>query len=102
MFDKLGQLKDLWQLKNQIQEIKKRLDNMVIKVDSPHHVFEVTVSGSQEVKEVVVSELVQSFSREQLAEELKDVINKAVRDSQAMAAQAMGGMAGMGGNMPQA
>ena len=30
MFDKLGQLKDLWQLKNQIQEIKKRLDNMVI------------------------------------------------------------------------
>lgn len=102
MFDKLGQLKDLWQLKNQIQEIKKRLDNMVIKVDSPHHIFEVTVSGSQEVKEVVVSELVKDFSREQLAEELKDVINKAVRDSQAMAAQAMGGMAGMGGNMPQA
>ncbi len=102
MFDKLGQLKDLWQLKNQIQEIKKRLDNMVIKVDSPNHVFEVTVSGSQEVKEVVVSELVQNFSREQLAEELKSVINKAVRDSQALAAQAMGGMAGMGGNMPQA
>ena len=102
MFDKLGQLKDLWQLKNQIQEIKKRLDNMVIKVDSPHHVFEITVSGSQEVKEVVVSELVNNFSREQLAEELKTVINKAVRDSQGMAAQAMGGMAGMGGNMPQA
>lgn len=93
MFDKLGQLKDLWQLKNQIQEIKKRLDNMVIKVQSPNHVFEVTVSGSQEVKEVLVAETVKDFSREKLGEELKAVINKAVKDSQAMAAQAMGGMA---------
>ncbi len=99
MFDKLGQLKDLWNLKNQMQEIKKRLDNMVIKVQSPNHVFEVTVSGSQEVREVAVAENVKDFSREKLAEELKAVINKAVKDSQAMAAQAMGGMVG---NMPQA
>lgn len=99
MFDKLGQLKDLWQLKNQIQEIKKRLDNMVIKVQSPNHVFEVTVSGSQEVKEVVVAETVNDFSREKLGEELKAVINKAVKDSQAMAAQAMGGM---GADLPKA
>ena len=32
MFDKLGQLKDIWKLKKQMEEIKKRLDNMVIKV----------------------------------------------------------------------
>ncbi len=101
MFDKLGQLKDLWQLKNQIQEIKKRLDNMVIKVESPNHIFEVTVSGSQEVKEVTVAETVKDFSREKLGEELKAVINKAVRDSQALAAQAMGGMPGMD-NLPKA
>ena len=44
MFDKLGQLKDLWKLKSQMEEIKKRLDNMVIKVDSPRHLFEVTIS----------------------------------------------------------
>lgn len=100
MFDKLGQLKDLWKLKNQIQEIKKRLDNMVIKVSSPNHIFEITVSGSQEVKEVVVSELVKDFSREKLGEELKTVINKAVKDSQALAAQAMGGMGGM--DLPKA
>lgn len=99
MFDKLGQLKDLWNLKNQMQEIKKRLDNMVIKVQSPNHVFEVTVSGSQEVREVAVAENVNDFSREKLAEELKTVINKAIKDSQAMAAQAMGGLVG---NMPQA
>ena len=44
-----------------MEEIKKRLDNMVIKVESPRHVFELTISGSQEVKEVKVNELVAAF-----------------------------------------
>ena len=98
MFDKLGQLKDLWKLKSQVEEIKKRLDNMVIKADSPRHLFEITISGSQEVKEVKVESLAKNFTEAELAEDLKAVINKAVRDSQAMAAQAMGGF----GGMPQA
>ena len=98
MFDKLGQLKDLWKLKSQVEEIKKRLDNMVIKADSPRHLFEITISGSQEIKEVKVESLVKNFTEAEIAEDLKAVINKAVRDSQAMAAQAMGGF----GAMPQA
>jgi DNA-binding protein YbaB len=98
MFDKLGQLKDLWKLKSQVEEIKKRLDNMVIKAESPRHLFEITISGSQEVKEVKVENLVKNFTEAEIAEDLKAVINKAVRDSQAMAAQAMGGF----GAMPQA
>ena len=89
-------------MQNQIQEIKKRLDNMIIKVDSPNHLFEITVSGAQEVKEVAVSDLIKNFSKEQVAEELKTVINKAVRESQGMAAQAMGGMAGMADSLPKA
>ena len=97
MFDKLGQLKDLWKLKSQMEEIKKRLDNMVIKVDSPRHFFEVTISGSQEVKEVRVDAMVKNFTEAEIAEDVKAVINKAVRDSQGMAAQAMGNFA-----MPQA
>ncbi|OUO56183.1 YbaB/EbfC family nucleoid-associated protein [Candidatus Avelusimicrobium gallicola] len=97
MFDKLGQLKDLWKLKSQMEEIKKRLDNMVIKVDSPRHLFEVTISGSQEVKEVRVDALIKNFKEAEIAEDLKAVINKAVRDSQTMAAQTMGNF-----GMPQA
>lgn len=95
MFDKLGQLKDLWKLKSQMEEIKRRLDNMVIKVESPRHLFEVTISGSQEVKEVKVDAVIKNHTEEQIAEDLKAVINKAVRDSQGMAAQAMGGFGGM-------
>ncbi len=97
MFDKLGQLKDLWKLKSQMEEIKKRLDNMVIKVDSPRHLFEITISGSQEVKEVRVDPLIKNFSEGDIAQDVKDVFNKAVRESQAMAAQAMGNF-----GMPQA
>jgi len=97
MFDKLGQLKDLWKLKGQMEEIKRRLDNMVIKVDSPRHLFEVTISGSQEIKEVRVDALIKNFTEEQIAQDVKDVFNKAVRDSQGLAMQAMGNF-----NMPQA
>ena len=95
MFDKLGQLKDLWQLKNQMAEIKKRMDNMVIKASSPNHIFEITITGSQEIKEVTVAENFKDFPREKLGEELTAVMNKAIKDSQAMAAQAMGGAMGM-------
>lgn len=90
MLDKLGQLKDLWKLKSQMEDIKKRLENMVIKVESPKHLVEVTISGTQEVKEVRVDGLAQNYTTADLAEEIKAVFNKAVRDSQTMAAQAMG------------
>ena len=96
MFDKLGQLKDLWQLKNQMQEIKKRLDSMVIKASSPRHIFEVTISGSQEIKEVAVLAPYNDLSQEEIGRELTAVMNKAIRDSQSLAAQAMGA------NLPQA
>ena len=98
MFDKLGQLKDLWKLKSQMEELKKRLDNMVIKNDSPRHLVEITMNGSMEVKEVRIEPLAKNFSEEELAKDIKDAFNKAVRDSQAMAAQAMGGL----GGLPQA
>ena len=98
MLDKLGQLKDLWKLKSQMEEIKKRLDNMVVKVEGPRHLVEVTMSGSMEVKEVRVDALAKNFSEADLAEDIKAAFNKAVRDTQAMAAQAMGGF----GGMPQA
>ncbi len=100
MFEKLGQLKDLWKLKSQMEELKKRLDGMVVKVEGPKHWVEITISGSQEIKEVKIFDIAKEATAAELGEEIKAAVNKAVRDSQAMAAQAMGGMAGL--NMPQA
>ena len=91
-----GQLKDLWKLKNQMAEIKKRLDNMVIKAQSPRGWAEVTMSGSMEVKEIALH-TPEGYAPADLEKELKEVFNKAVRDTQAMAAQAMGNF-----DLPQA
>lgn len=90
MLDKLGQLKDLWKLKGQMEEMKKRLDAMVIKADSPHHLVEITMNGSMEVKEVRVDSTAKNYTQAELGEEIKAAFNKAIRDTQMMAAQAMG------------
>jgi len=90
MFDKLGQLKDLWKLKGQMEEMKKRLDAMVIKAESPKHLVTITLNGSMEVKEVSVAEAAKNVTAAELGEEIKAAFNKGIRDSQMMAAQAMG------------
>ena len=90
MLDKLGQLKDLWKLKGQMEEMKKRLDAMVIKSQGPKHWVEITMNGSMEVKEVIISAEGKQASEAELGEEIKQTFNKAIRDTQMMAAQAMG------------
>lgn len=90
MLDKLGQLKDLWKLKGQMEEMKKRLDAMVIKADSPKHLIEITLNGSMEIKEVKVDPMAKNVSEAELGEEIKAAFNKGIRDTQIMAAQAMG------------
>jgi len=91
-----GKIKDLMQLKSQMTEVKKRLDAMVIKATSPDGLFEITVSGSQEVKDVKVLKDLKDLDNSQIEQNLKDGFNKAVKDSHTMAAQAMGDLAGLG------
>lgn len=93
MFDNL---KKLMELKKTMTEVKKRLDEMVIKVESPAKNFEMTISGSQQVKEMKVLTDLKNLSKEEAEKDLAELFNKAVRDSQAMAAQAMGGLANLG------
>ena len=84
------------ELKKTMSEMKKRLDDMVIKVESPKKFFEVTLSGSQEVKEFKVLADLGTLKKEDVEKDLAALFNKAVKDSQQMAAQAMGGLAGLG------
>ena len=71
MFEKLGQLKDLWKLKSQMEELKKRLDGMVVKVEGPKHWVEITISGSQEIKEVKIFDIAKEATPAELGEEIK-------------------------------
>lgn len=93
MFDNL---KKLMELKKTMTEVKKRLDEMVIKVESPAKNIEMTISGSQQVRELKVLKDLKEVSKEDIEKDLTELFNKAVKDSQAMAAQAMGGLANLG------
>ena len=91
----LDRLKDLWKLKGQMEEIKKRLDAMIIKVQSKDGIFDITVTGSQEVKEVKILKNLSAYTNAQIEEDLAQGFNKAMKEAQAMAAQVMGGIAGI-------
>ncbi len=93
MFEKM---KQLMQLKSKMNEAKKRLEEIVIKVQSPAKNIEITISGSQEVKEVVFLTDVKNLSQEELSKEIKEITNKAIKESQAMAAKTMSSMVGLG------
>lgn len=95
MFDKLGQLKDLWKLKGQMEEMKRRLDAMVVKAEGPRHLAEVTLNGSMEVQSVRIEPFAKNYTEAELGEDIKAAFNKAVRDCQMMAAQAMGNNLGI-------
>lgn len=92
MFDKI---KDLWALKGQMAEMKKRMDAMVIKTESEKKLFEITINGSQEVQEIKITGDLSAPDKAVIEQDLKQVINKAVKESLAMAAQAMGNIAGI-------
>ena len=55
-----------------------------------------TISGSQQVREFKVLKDLKEISKEEAEKDLTELFNKAVKDSQAMAAQAMGGLANLG------
>jgi DNA-binding protein YbaB len=96
MFDKI---KEIMQLKSKMAEVKKRLDNMVIKVESPAKYFELVISGAQEVREIRIIKKIGSAPAAEIEQDLQALFNKAVKDSQAMAAQAMGDLTGLGGGL---
>jgi DNA-binding protein YbaB len=91
MFDKL---KDIIELKKKMAEVKNRLDAMVIKTQSPKKYFEITLNGSQEVKEVKVLQKLDGVDEAVIEREIREIINKSVRDSQMLAARAMSDVSG--------
>ena len=91
------EMKELFQLKSKMNEIKKRLEGMEIKTLSPKKNIEITISGSQEIKAVSILGDLASCSKEEIASEIKEAANKAIKESQAMAAKTMAGVAGLGG-----
>lgn len=89
MFDKLKQLGDVAKLRSQAMAMKKKLEAQEIEVED--NGIKVVVSGDQKIKKVEIDG--------QDRRDIADVMNKAIRESQEMAAkelqQMTGGLGGL-------
>jgi DNA-binding protein YbaB len=85
----LDKMKELYELKKQADPMKKVLEAEIIEVESGD--MKVVISGDQKIKEIHLGDSVDEDS-------LKEIINKALEESQKVAAKKMQDMmGGMGG-----
>jgi len=95
MFDKM---KELMEMQKKMQELKKELDNTLFDISSSDGLVKLTMSGAQEVKQVVINSTCQDKDKARLENAVKDAYNRAIKHSQEVAAQKMKGMTGF--NLP--
>ncbi|MHB0996735.1 MAG: YbaB/EbfC family nucleoid-associated protein [Elusimicrobiales bacterium] len=93
----LDKMKQLWELKKKMDEVKKELDSM--EMASEDNLVKVTITGSQEIKAVEIKPELSAADKGKLEASLKETVNRAVKESQKAAAQkmsALGGIPGLG------
>ena len=93
----LDKMKQLWEMKRKMDEIKKELDGMMLA--SEDSLVKVNITGSQEIKSVELKCDLATVTKAKLEAALAETVNRAVRESQKAAAQkmsALGGLPGLG------
>jgi DNA-binding YbaB/EbfC family protein len=95
--DMLDKMKQLWEMKKKMDEVKKELDAMVLA--SEDNMVKVTITGSQEIKSVEIKCDLTTANKAKLEASLSDTMNRAVRESQKSAAQKMSALGGLPGLM---
>ena len=95
MFDKM---KQLMQMQQKMQEIKRELDFASFEVASSDGLIKITMSGSQEVREVKIEGDIQQLQKTHLEGAFKDTCNRAIKHSHDLAAQKMKDVTGL--NLP--
>ncbi|PJA41022.1 hypothetical protein CO178_01040 [candidate division WWE3 bacterium CG_4_9_14_3_um_filter_34_6] len=84
MLNKFGQMKDLYALKKQADEMKKKMEKVVVTVAEGD--YEIKMRGDQTIESVT--------SEGEDRNDLKKLFNKAVKESQKMVAKKMRGELG--------
>jgi DNA-binding protein YbaB len=83
----LDKMKQLWEMKSKMDEIKKQLDSLMLA--SEDSLVKVSITGSQEIKGVEIKCDLATADKPKLEAALAETINRAVRESQKAAAQKM-------------
>jgi len=91
----LDKMKQLWEMKRKMDEIKKELDSLVLA--SEDNLVKVEITGSQEIRAVTIKTELSAVDKAKLEASLTETVNRAVRESQKAAAQKMSAMGGIPG-----
>ena len=86
MFDKMKSLMDM---QKKMQEVKRQLELAVFEVESSDGLVKITMNGSQEVQGVKFSRSLAQVDSIALEQAVKDAFAKAIKRSQAVAAEKM-------------
>jgi hypothetical protein len=95
MFDKMKALLDM---QKKMQEMKRQLDSTTFEIASADSLLKITMSGTQEVKEVNIQGSLTDIEKNNLEKNIKDVYNRAIKQSQEIASQKMKDITGL--NLP--
>jgi|SRR3989338_5072049 len=95
MFDKM---KELWDMKRKMEELKKELDKASFEMESQDKSVRIVMNGSQEVKEVRIQGDLSGMKNSSLETLIKDTFNRALKRSHDLAAEKMKSMTGL--NIP--
>jgi len=92
----LDKMKELWEMKRKMDEIKKELDTITL--ESEDNYVKIGISGSQDIKSVSIKGDLASLDKTRLEASLVETVNRAVKQSQKAAAEKMSKLSGL--NLP--
>jgi len=95
MFDKMKALLDM---QKKMQEMKRELDNTNFQIQSSDGLIKITMSGSQEIKEISINGELKEIEKVDLEKAIKDTYNMAIKRSHDIAAGKMKDITGL--NLP--
>lgn len=94
----LDKMKALMDMQKKMQEMKRELENTTFEIISSDGIVKITMSGTQEVKEVSITQDLGRIEKPILEKAIKDVYNKGIKRSQEVAAENMKNITGF--NIP--
>ena len=92
----LDKMKELWDMKRKMDEIKKELDS--VRLESEDNYVKVGISGSQEIISVSIKHDLAAVDKVKLEAAIAETVNRAIKQSQKTAAAKMSQLTGF--NLP--
>jgi DNA-binding YbaB/EbfC family protein len=82
MFGKKGDMMGkLQEMKRQAEEIKGRLDNTILKIESPGGEVKIEITGSRTIRSLSIASALQHADPNELQQQLILAINNAIREA---------------------